>query len=162
MVWCKDIITKFLLLPQVGERKWIRCLIPLLPAGVREENYPDVPAAVPLWDGVPASGSPWEGKGASVRDDGQSVLSYTHSPTTVHKGGEGWRNPANLASLAGEVSSKLRTLAAASCAACQNLLWGLSQTNFVQQWGSLSTGVASLSPLGTQKCRRIAAPSHTL
>lgn len=37
------------------------------------------------------------------------------------------------ASLPGEVSSKLRTLAAASCAACQNLLWGLSQTYFVEQ-----------------------------
>lgn len=56
-------------------------------------------------------------------------------PYSCAQRGRGLKEPREelLASLAGEVSSKLRTLAAASCAACQNLLWGLSQTNFVQQ-----------------------------
>lgn len=47
------------------------------------------PSCSSLWDSAPASCSPWEGKGAVVGDEGQSVLSYTHSPITELEEGEG-------------------------------------------------------------------------
>lgn len=130
-----------MLLPRVGERKWFRCLMSLCGVSGRSlgGKLPWHPSCSPLWDNAPASCSPEEGTGAAVGGEGQSVLS---SPTPLQPSTKRERAEGTLwglsASLAGEISSKLRTLAAASCAACQNLLWGLSQTYFVQQWGSLS------------------------
>lgn len=119
-----------------------------------------------LWGTVLLPHAPrGRGKGASFRDEGKFALGYTHSPTTVHNGGVGWRNRAKtslpLLVVVRGVFSELRTLEAASCAACQNLPRGLSQTNYVQQSRSLSTRVASVSSLGTLRCPRLVTPACT-
>lgn len=107
-------------------------------AGAWEENYPSIPAAVPCGP-VLLPHAP-RGRGKEHRS-GLKVCTQLHPfPYNCAQRGRGLKEPCEdlCASLSGEVSSKLRTLAAASCAACQNLLWGWSQTNFVEQWGSLS------------------------
>lgn len=149
------------------ERKWFRCLMPLCRVTGRSlggilpwRASCDPPAGQHSCLMLPVGGERGIGQGW------RAVCTQLHPlPYNCAQRGRGLKEPCEnlLASLAGDVSSKLRTLAAASCAACQNLLWGLSQTNFVQQSGSLSTGVASLSSLGIPKYnQRVVAPAHTM